>query len=122
MRAVLAAAPEVHKWGIFERDPLPTWSKGRVVLLGDACHPMTPYMASGAAMALEDAAVLARCVDARSTTSRRRSASTRRPASRAPRAVQPGSSANTWMRNETNPDWLYGYDAWTAPLAAPVAV
>ena len=54
---------EVHKWGIYERDPLPTWSKGNVVLLGDACHPMTPYMASGAAMALEDAAVLARAID-----------------------------------------------------------
>ena len=62
VRAVLAAAPEVHKWGIFERDPLPTWRRGRVVLLGDACHPMTPYMASGAGMALEDAAVLARCL------------------------------------------------------------
>jgi salicylate hydroxylase/6-hydroxynicotinate 3-monooxygenase len=35
--------------------------------------------------------------------------------------VQTGSSANTWMRNETNPDWLYGYDAWTTPLSAPVA-
>jgi 2-polyprenyl-6-methoxyphenol hydroxylase-like FAD-dependent oxidoreductase len=42
VRAVLAAAPEVHKWGIFERDPLPIWSRGRVLLLGDACHPMTP--------------------------------------------------------------------------------
>jgi salicylate hydroxylase/6-hydroxynicotinate 3-monooxygenase len=52
VQAVLAAAPEVHKWGIYERDPLPCWRKGRVVLLGDACHPMTPYMASGAAMAL----------------------------------------------------------------------
>ena len=41
-------------------------------------------------------------------------------ATRKPRAsqVQAGSSANTWMRNATNPDWLYGYDAWTAPLAA----
>jgi salicylate hydroxylase/6-hydroxynicotinate 3-monooxygenase len=35
--------------------------------------------------------------------------------------VQTGSSANTWMRNATNPDWLYGYDAWTAPPTAPVA-
>jgi hypothetical protein len=35
VRAVLAASPEVHKWGIFERDPLPTWRRGRVVLLGD---------------------------------------------------------------------------------------
>jgi salicylate hydroxylase/6-hydroxynicotinate 3-monooxygenase len=44
-------------------------------------------------------------------------------ASRKPRtpAVQLGSSANTWMRNATNPDWLYGYDPWTAPLAAAVA-
>src|SRR5882672_10635253 len=62
VRAVLAAAPEVHKWGIFEREPLTTWCRGNVTLLGDACHPMTPYMASGAAMALEDAAVLARCL------------------------------------------------------------
>jgi salicylate hydroxylase/6-hydroxynicotinate 3-monooxygenase len=63
VQAVLAAAPEVHKWGIYEREPLSAWRKGRVVLLGDACHPMTPYMASGAAMALEDAVVLARCLD-----------------------------------------------------------
>ena len=43
-------------------------------------------------------------------------------ATRKPRtsAVQTGSSANTWMRNETNPDWLYGYDAWTVPLAESV--
>ena len=49
----------MHKWGIFERDPLPTWRRGRVVLLGDACHPMTPYMASGAGMAVKDGLVLA---------------------------------------------------------------
>jgi len=44
-------------------------------------------------------------------------------ATRKPRAsaVQTGSSANTWMRNATDPDWLYGYDAWSAPLAVPVA-
>ena len=121
VRAVLAAAPEVHKWGIFERDPLPTWRRGRIVLLGDACHPMTPYMASGAAMALEDAAVLARCVDAVDDIA---DAFRLYEATRKPRAsmVQTGSSANTWMRNATNPDWLYGYDAWSAPLAAPVEV
>jgi 2-polyprenyl-6-methoxyphenol hydroxylase-like FAD-dependent oxidoreductase len=121
VRAVLAAAPEVHKWGIFERDPLPTWRRGRIVLLGDACHPMTPYMASGAAMALEDAAVLARCVDEVDDIA---DAFRLYEATRKPRAsmVQTGSSANTWMRNATNPDWLYGYDAWSAPLAAPVEV
>ncbi len=107
---MLAAAPQVHKWGIYERDPLPVWSKGNVVLLGDACHPMTPYMASGAAMALEDAAVLARAIDQADTLD---GAFRLYEQARKPRAsmVQAGSSANTWMRNETNPDWLYGYDA-----------
>ncbi|HEY2136409.1 MAG TPA: FAD-dependent monooxygenase [Xanthobacteraceae bacterium] len=122
VRAVLAAAPEVHKWGIFEREPLPTWRRGRVVLLGDACHPMTPYMASGAAMALEDAAVLSRCFAELKGSSIEQILDAYE-ATRKPRAslVQAGSSANTWMRNATNPDWLYGYDAWTAPLATAVA-
>jgi len=122
VRAVLAAAPEVHKWGIFERDPLPTWRRGKVVLLGDSCHPMTPYMASGAAMALEDAVVLARCFDELSDERVERVfdayEATRKPRTS---AVQAGSSANTWMRNATNLDWLYGYDPWTAPLAAALA-
>jgi salicylate hydroxylase len=47
------------KWALFDRPPLPAWSKGRVTLLGDACHPTLPFMAQGAAMAIEDAAVLA---------------------------------------------------------------
>jgi 2-polyprenyl-6-methoxyphenol hydroxylase-like FAD-dependent oxidoreductase len=118
VRAVLASAPEVHKWGIFARDPLPTWVRGRITLLGDSCHPMTPYMASGAAMALEDAAVLARCVAEAGLDNPGR-VFARFEASRKPRTsqVQAGSSANNWMRNSTNPDWLYGYDAWTAALA-----
>ena len=122
VRAVLAAAPEVHKWGIFERDPLPTWRRGRTVLLGDACHPMTPYMASGAAMALEDAVVLARCFE-EMPDAKVEQVFDAFEASRKPRTsrVQAGSSANTWMRNTTDPDWLYGYDAWSAPLAAAVA-
>ena len=60
---VLAACPAVHKWALVDRDPLPRWSEGNVTLLGDACHPMTPYMAQGAAMAIEDAAVLSRCLE-----------------------------------------------------------
>ena len=115
VRGVLAAAPEVHKWGIFERDPLPTWIRGRVVLLGDACHPMTPYMASGASMALEDAVVLARALSSDVTLP---AALALYESVRKPRAsaVQAGSSANTWMRDATNPDWLFGYDAWAVPL------
>mgnify|MGYP003341928791 CR=1 FL=1 len=49
VRAVLEACPDCHKWAILEREPLPTWSQGRVALLGDACHPMTPYMEIGRA-------------------------------------------------------------------------
>ena len=117
VRAVLAAAPEVYKWGIFERDPLPHWTLGRITLLGDSCHPMTPYMASGAAMALEDAVLLARCLEGATSSSIEVALHTYE-ANRKPRAsaVQSGSSANTWMRNATDPDWLYGYDAWTVPI------
>ena len=122
--AVLAAAPEVHKWGIFERDPLATWSRGRIALLGDACHPMTPYMASGATMALEDAAVLSRCFAELDNFGADFShlfgvyEATRKPRTS---LVQAGSSANQWMRNATNPDWLYGHDPWSTPLATTVA-
>ncbi len=120
VRAVLASASEVHKWGIFERDPLPRWCSGRVVLLGDACHPMTPYMASGAAMALEDAVVLSRCLE-QGDLGQPTAAFMAFEATRKPRTsrVQSGSSANGWMRNQTNPDWLYGYDAWTVDLQRP---
>ncbi len=52
----------VFKWGIYDRDPLPKWSKGRVTLLGDAAHPTMPTLAQGAAMALEDGYVLARAL------------------------------------------------------------
>lgn len=120
VQRVLAAAPQVHKWGLYERDPLPTWSRGRIVLLGDACHPMTPYMASGAAMALEDAVVLARAIAEAETIegALRLYESTRKPRAS---AVQTGSSENNWMRNETNPDWLYGYDAARVPLRTSLA-
>ncbi len=47
------------KWALLDRDPMPLWSKGRVTLLGDACHPMLPFMAQGACMAMEDAWVVA---------------------------------------------------------------
>ena len=46
-------------WGLHDRDPRPGWSQGPVTLLGDAAHPMLPYLAQGACMAIEDAVVLA---------------------------------------------------------------
>ncbi len=49
--------------GLFDRDPLPNWSRGRVTLLGDSAHAMLPYLAQGACQALEDAHVLARVLE-----------------------------------------------------------
>ena len=51
------------RWALFDRPPMPRWSDHRVTLLGDACHAALPFMAQGAAMAMEDAAVLARCIE-----------------------------------------------------------
>jgi salicylate hydroxylase len=51
-----------YRWALLDRPPLPSWSGGRAVLLGDACHPTLPFLAQGAAMAIEDAACLARCL------------------------------------------------------------
>jgi salicylate hydroxylase len=52
------------RWALLDRAPLPRWSRGAVTLLGDAAHPMFPFFAQGAAQAIEDAAVLARCLAA----------------------------------------------------------
>jgi salicylate hydroxylase/6-hydroxynicotinate 3-monooxygenase len=119
VRNVLESCPDCHKWAILEREPLPTWSQGRVVLVGDACHPMTPYMAQGAATSIEDAAVLARSLEAVDGEDVEGAFRTYE-ASRKPRTsrIQAISSANTWMSGgDEDPSWLYGYDAWTVPLA-----
>ena len=62
VRGLLERAETLHRWALFDRPPLPFWSEGRVSLLGDAAHPMLPFMAAGAAMAVEDAWVMARCL------------------------------------------------------------
>src|SRR5262249_25800734 len=59
VRAILDAQQETFVWALLDRAPLPRWSVGRVTLLGDACHPMLPFMAQGAAQAIEDGATLA---------------------------------------------------------------
>ena len=59
---ILTAVDETFKWALFDRNPLPQWTRGRVALLGDACHPMLPFMAQGAAQAIEDGATLATCL------------------------------------------------------------
>jgi salicylate hydroxylase len=59
VRAILHAFDETFRWAIFERSPMPRWSRGRVTLLGDACHAMLPFLAQGAAQAMEDGVTLA---------------------------------------------------------------
>jgi len=59
---ILTAVDETFKWALFDRNPLPEWTQGRVALLGDACHPMLPFMAQGAAQAIEDGTALAACL------------------------------------------------------------
>ena len=59
----LIGLPEAWlKWALYERRPIWRWSKGTVALLGDAAHPMLPFLAQGAGMAIEDAAVAAQCL------------------------------------------------------------
>jgi salicylate hydroxylase len=52
-----------YKWALMIREPMPAWSKGRVTLLGDACHPTLPFLGQGGVMAIEDGYVLAACLD-----------------------------------------------------------
>jgi 2-polyprenyl-6-methoxyphenol hydroxylase-like FAD-dependent oxidoreductase len=118
VRGVLDACPDCHKWAILEREPLPRWSDARIVLLGDACHPMTPYMAQGGATAIEDAAVLARCIEQFAGEDIEK-AFRLYEEHRKPRTsrIQAISSANTWMKGgNEDTSWLYGYDAWNVPL------
>ncbi len=117
VQAVLAACPKVNKWALFERDPLPKWSEGRACLLGDACHPMLPYMAQGAASSLEDSVVLVRCLAA-SGPDDTPAAFRQFEALRKPRTsqLQLTSHQNKFMQQKTDPDWVYGYDAWNVEL------
>lgn len=117
-RAVIEAAPTVHKRPLVDRDPLERWVDGKVALLGDASHPMTPYMAQGAAMAIEDAAILARCLDGCDRdgveAALRRYEATRKARTA---KMQVTSRQNVWGKGVTDVDWVYGYNAWEAPLA-----
>jgi salicylate hydroxylase len=59
LRDLIACAPQWRVWSLFDREPLRRWGEGPITLLGDAAHPMLPFLAQGAAMAIEDAAILA---------------------------------------------------------------
>ena len=95
------------------------WGGDRVTLLGDACHPMTPYMAQGAATSIEDAAVLSRALDgigiggvneALVVYENSRKDRTAR--------IQTISRQNDMAKIRAEMDATYAYDAWEAPLAS----
>lgn len=133
--ALIDQVDQCFLWALFDRKPLDRWSDGPVALLGDACHPMPPFMAQGAAMAFEDAYVLSKCVEAGADihTAVRRYEDIRKPRATKMQAraranadlfhmkgigaqarllaasVLPGRAALTPL------DWIYGYDATLTP-------
>ena len=134
-------AEHVVKWGLFDRDPMPTWTSGRVTLLGDAAHPMLPFLSQGAAMAIEDAFVLARALaGARDPVSALRQYERHRMPRTSRVQLESRKRGQTYhqhsplvkayrnfvykVRQVINPqkggiqaNWVYEYDATTAPLA-----
>ena len=122
VQALIESTESVTKWPLRNRNPLPLWSRGRLVLLGDACHPMKPHMAQGAGMAIEDAAMLTRCLQ-ETGISDYRTAFQLYEANRKERAsrVQAVSNANTWLRTQEDPAWVYGYDLYAQELKSGVA-
>jgi salicylate hydroxylase len=134
---LFAASQTWYKWALYDRDPIPQWTRGRVTVLGDAAHPMLPYLGQGACQAIEDGAVLATALSAEASdpvTGLARYERTRRPrASRVVLAARERGLSNhltsrwaTWRRdlliawrrrvNRRDPEgrgaaWLADYDA-----------
>ena len=118
------------KWALLDRPPMPEWSRGAVTLLGDACHPMLPFGAQGAAQAIEDALLLARCLaDGRGDlpSALARYESTRRSRTTRVQAISQGNGHRFHLPDgpeqrsrdaalassfgiSPDIDWLYGYD------------
>jgi len=136
VRALIAGTEQVFKWAMFDRPSLETWTRGRVTLLGDAAHPMMPFMAQGAAQSIEDGFVLARCLvadrddpqramNAYAARRRERTAALQAASREAGRSLQASDPDEVAARNalmRDNPDaqvalgfdWVWGYDVESA--------
>lgn len=116
-RALLDPCTEVTKSALHVREPMERWSINHATLLGDAAHPMVPFMAQGACMAIEDAVVLTRALENANRDTAPR-ALRRYEGARLERTaeIQRQSLANEWMKNQGNADWVYGYHAWEVAL------
>jgi salicylate hydroxylase len=135
LQKLFAHADDVYKWGLFDRDPMASWTAGRATLLGDAAHPMLPFLSQGAAMAIEDGFVLAERLAAeadpsaalaqyealrRPRTSRVQLESRERGRTYhlSSRVAQVQRDISYFVRNLINPqstglkaNWVYDYDA-----------
>ncbi|MBO6655399.1 MAG: FAD-dependent monooxygenase [Pseudomonadales bacterium] len=126
----------LYKWALYDRPPMKVWGKNRVSLLGDACHPTLPFMAQGAAMAIEDGAVLAACLKQHSDVPQALQNYQRLRQSRTA-GVQNGSRRNAtifhmsgmkaWLRNRAAKrasgatlDRLYRYDVYREKITPPI--
>jgi salicylate hydroxylase len=122
------------RYALNNRPPVGGWSTGRATLLGDAAHPTLPYIASGAAMAIEDAAVLARCLAERASAAAALQAYEQARVERTSRVVIESNESRGLYRIEdeqamreafrqkdltkSRAGWLYSYDPLTVPLPA----
>lgn len=115
---------QVFKWGLFGRPWLEQWSAGRVVLLGDAAHPMLPFLGQGAANALEDAMILTRCLASESNPQRAFALYQKIRGPRVRGATEQAARRGERYLGEPNADSLkgdepaeqYAYDAVSGPL------
>ena len=115
---------QLFKWGLFGHAWLNSWSTGRIALLGDAAHPMLPFQGQGAAMAIEDAMILARCLTSEHVPERAFALYHATRSERVRRTTESAARQGALYKDDPNQDSLradergdlFAYDAVLAPL------